>query len=52
MSAVIPSSVPEEDHEKFVNLVLEEFEYQHEGNAIRCGIRPLEFAAWQEQRKR
>jgi hypothetical protein len=48
VSAVIPSSVPEEDHDKFVKLVFEEFENLHEGNAIRFGIRPLEFAAWQE----
>jgi len=52
VSAVVPSSVPEEDHDKFVKLVFEEFENLHEGNAIRFGIRPLEFAAWQEQTKR
>jgi Fic family protein len=51
VSAVIPSSVVEEDHDKFVKLVLEEFENLHEGNAIRFGIRPLEFAAWQEKAK-
>lgn len=49
VSAVIPSSVPEEDHDKFVKLVFEEFETLHEGNAIRFGIRPLEFAVWQER---
>ena len=51
MAAVIPISVADEDHDKFVKLVLEEFENLHEGNAIRFGIRPLEFAAWQEARK-
>ena len=47
VQAVIPLSVDKEDHDKFVTLVLEEFENLHEGNAIRFGIRPLEFAAWQ-----
>ncbi|MBI5594152.1 MAG: hypothetical protein HY881_27195 [Deltaproteobacteria bacterium] len=32
--AAVSSSVPEEDHDKFVKLVLEEFENLHEGNAI------------------
>ncbi len=50
-SAVVPSSVAEEDLDKFVKLVFDEFENLHEGNAIRFGIRPLEFAAWQEQTK-
>lgn len=48
--AAVPSSVVEEDQPKFVKLVLEEFENLHEGNAIRFGIRPMEFAAWQEAR--
>lgn len=52
VSAVIPISVAEEDRDKFVKLVFEEFKNLHEGNAIRFGIRPLEFAAWQEQTKR
>ena len=42
--ATIPPSVAEEDHDTFVKLVLEEFENLYEGNAIRFGIRPLEFA--------
>jgi hypothetical protein len=49
--AAIPSSVANEDHGKFVALVLEEFESLHEGNAIRFGIRPSEFAVWLEKRK-
>jgi len=49
--AALSLSVPEEDHDKFVTLVLEEFENLHEGNAVRFGIRPLEFAAWQEKVK-
>jgi hypothetical protein len=49
--AAISSEVAEDDHGRFVKLVLEEFENLHEGNAIRFGIRPLEFAAWQEKIK-
>jgi hypothetical protein len=51
VGAHIPPSVAEEDHDKFVNLVLDEFENLYEGNAIRFGIRPLEFAAWRDKIK-
>ncbi len=40
--------VPEADTDHFVKLALEEFKTLHAGNAVRFGIRPLEFAAWQE----
>jgi hypothetical protein len=49
--AVVALSVPAEDHDKFVKLVLEEFEHLHEGNAIRFGVSPQEFAVWQEKIK-
>lgn len=49
VAAAILAEVVEEDHAKFVQLVLEEFADLHEGNAIRFGIRPLEFRAWQER---
>ena len=49
VAAAILAEVVEEDHAKFVQLVFEEFENLHEGNAIRFGIRPLEFRAWQER---
>ncbi|MDD3815632.1 MAG: Fic family protein [Desulfocapsaceae bacterium] len=49
--AGIALSVPEEDRDKFVKLVLEEFENLHEGNAIRFGVSPREFAVWQEKIK-
>lgn len=49
--ATIPPEVVEEDRDKFVKLVLDEFENLHEGNAIRFGIRPEEFAAWQGKAK-
>lgn len=45
----IALSVPEEDRNKFVELVLGEFANLHEGNAIRFGVSPQEFAAWQEK---
>ena len=44
--AAISLSVPEENHDKFVKFIQEEFENLHEGNAIHFGVRPLEFAAW------
>jgi hypothetical protein len=49
--AVILSSVPEEDQDKFVNLVLEEFQNLHKGNVIRFGVRPQEFIAWEKKIK-
>ena len=43
----ILSTVPLAEHDHFVQLVLAEFAALHVGNAVRFGIRPLEFAAWQ-----
>jgi len=34
------------DRERFVALVLAEFKALHSGNAVRFGIRPLEYSAW------
>lgn len=51
ITAAIPSSVAPVDRDKFVRLVLDEFENLYEGNAIRFGIRPLEFSAWREKAK-
>lgn len=48
----IPSKVPLTEHDHFVELVLAEFEALHVGNAVRFGIRPLEFSAWQSQSHR
>jgi len=42
-----PVSVAEADQEHFIQLALGEFKTLHSGNAIRFGIRPLEFSAWQ-----
>ena len=42
-----PITVTEADKEHFIQLALGEFKTLHPGNAIRFGIRPLEFSAWQ-----
>lgn len=44
----IPAKVGEADRERFVALVLQEFSHLHEGNAIRYGLRPLQYQAWKE----
>ena len=46
ISAAIPTTVTHEDQPRFVELVLTEFKTLHAGNAIRFGLRPLEFSAW------
>ncbi len=43
----IPSAVPLAEQGDFARLVLAEFASLHAGNAVRFGIRPLEFSAWQ-----
>jgi Fic family protein len=45
-----PDTVMHEDQTRFVALAMEEFKTLHAGNAIRFGLRPLEFAAWQERK--
>lgn len=47
--ARVPASVAEEDREHFIQLVLGEFNSLHPGNAVRFGIRPLAFSAWQDR---
>jgi hypothetical protein len=42
----VPGSVALNDQERFANLVCDEFETMHAGNAVRFGLRPLEFGAW------
>jgi Fic family protein len=44
-----PATVIKKDQPRFVELVIEEFKTLHAGNAIRFGLRPLEFAAWLEK---
>ncbi|WP_236581449.1 Fic family protein [Hydrogenophaga sp. BPS33] len=43
----MPPSVPLAEQAHFTALVLGEFSTLHAGNAVRFGIRPLEFSAWQ-----
>jgi len=45
--ARVPLAVLQADRERFVGLVLSEFKNLHAGNAVRFGLRPLEFAAWE-----
>lgn len=42
----MPASVMPDDQEGFAKLVLDEFKTMHAGNAVRFGLRPLEFEAW------
>lgn len=49
IQAIMPATVTQEDQPRFAVLVLEEFKALHAGNAIRFGLRPLEFAEWQER---
>lgn len=48
---ILPATVAETDREPFVALVLNEFKTLHSDNAIRFGLRPLEFAAWQQDQR-
>ncbi len=45
----IPATIPADERDHFFALVVEEFKALHVGNAVRFGLRPLEFAAWQER---
>jgi hypothetical protein len=52
VEAVVPPMVPVEERERFVRMVMEELENLYEGNAMRFGLRPLEVAAWREEKGR
>ncbi len=45
-----PAAVDRKDRERFTALLRSEFETLHAGNAVRFGLQPLEFEAWQAQR--
>lgn len=47
--ARIPVAVAKADEDHFVVLTLAEFKTLHPGNAVRFGIRALEFSAWRER---
>lgn len=45
----IPDSVSSEDKQRFIILIQNELKTLHAGNAIRFGLRPLEFSVWREK---
>lgn len=47
--SIMSETITQEDQPRFVALTMEEFKTLHAGNAIRFGLRPLEFVAWQER---
>lgn len=49
--AAMPATIEKKGRSRFVELALEEFKTLHAGNAIRFGLRPLGFAAWQKGNK-
>lgn len=44
-----PTTVADADRDHFIDLAMAEFKTLHPGNAVRFGIRPLEFSEWQEK---
>ncbi len=48
--ARMPASVPRAEHARFIALVQAEISHLHAGNAVRFGLRPLEFQAWKDKR--
>ncbi|HEY9825418.1 MAG TPA: hypothetical protein V6D19_08225, partial [Stenomitos sp.] len=48
IDARMPETIAAADRDRFITLVIDEFKNLHAGNAIRFGLRPLEFAAWKE----
>lgn len=49
---LLPPTVASEDQDRFAKLVLEEFNTLHPGNAVRFGLRPLEFEMWRKDCRR
>jgi hypothetical protein len=49
--STMPSTVTHDDQARFIALALAEFTTLHAGNAVRFGLRPLEFVAWLESNK-
>jgi len=47
--ARLPATVLDADKTHFVALAIAEFKGLHPGNAVRFGIRPLEFEAWRKK---
>lgn len=49
--STMPSTVTHDDQARFIALALAEFTALHAGNAVRFGLRPLEFVARLESNK-
>lgn len=49
IAAVMPETVGKDDIPHFIKLVQSEFKTLHSDNVVRFGLRPLEFAVWQER---
>lgn len=47
--AVIPSTVVRQDRDRFIGLVLKEFETLYEGNIARFRLTPSDLIAWQDE---
>lgn len=47
--AVLPNSIPTEDRNHLVQLVLKELDGLHAGNAVRFGLRPLDLLDWKQE---
>ena len=48
----MPNTVAVAERAQFIELVQREFETLHAGNAVRFGLRPLEFEQWQAKAQR
>ncbi len=48
----LPTAMPAKDIQHFCDLVTEEFQALHPGNAVRFGLRPLEFADWEGRHRK
>ena len=50
IQTLMPAGVAAADHARFITLVENEFVSLHAGNAVRFGLRALEFEAWRTRR--
>lgn len=48
IARMVPASVPAGERLRFVQLVRDEFKTLHAGNAVRFGLRPLEYEEWRK----
>ena len=48
---MMPQHIEPNDRDGFTKLVVEEFKTIHAGNAVRFGLRALEFDAWVKSKK-